>query len=196
MKTIESVVLMILLMPLGLAAQAPESAPKPTAAAQVPDTATKPDVAAQDVAPKSDAATQAEKSATDPATVSTSASASASFSPLPGDATTSSVIPAANTELQLEIQEALRRDPSLLKCSVIVAASGEGIDLTGNAASSRERLAVWRLAESYARGTKVVNHITVNPQAGSPTPASHPDNAPPASNPAPSSASPGGHDWR
>jgi BON domain-containing protein len=184
MRRIE--LLLVLMTSLGLAAQVPETVPKTDAAAQVPDSAPKPDVARQDAAGHA-VAPPGQPTATEAASVSTSASAS--FSPLPADVSTPSAVPPANTELQSQIEEALRKDPALSKCSVIVAASADGIDLTGNAGSSRERLAAWRLAESYARGKKVENHIVVNGQGGGQAPpASRPDNATPAANPAPSTA--------
>jgi hypothetical protein len=189
MRRIESVLLLVLMAMLGLAAQvkAPESAPKTDAAAQVRDSAPKPDVARQDAADH-DVAPPAQQTAAEAASVSTSASAS--FSPLPADVPTPSAVPPANTKMQSQIQEALRKDPLLSQCSVIVAASADGFDLTGNAGSSRERLAAWRLAQSYAHGKKVENHIVVNGQGGGTAPpASHPDNAAPAPNPAPSTAS-------
>ena len=192
MKRIE-IILLMTLMAIGLAAQTPESAPK-TDAAQAPaaarTAAPNDGVAAQESPGADEQSPVAQKPETEAANVSTSASAS--FSSLPGDVPASKTIPAANTELQSQVQEALSKNPSLSKCTVVVSASVEGIELTGNAGSSRERLAAWRLAESYARGKKVENHIVVNGQGGAAPPAAHPETPAPASNPAPSgAASPG-----
>lgn len=194
MKRIE-IILLMTLAAIGLAAQTPENTPK-TDAAQTPAAVQSPaatpraGVAGQE-APGLDAQSPvAPKPEAEAANVSTSASAS--FSSLPGDVPASKTIPAANTELQSQVQEALSKNPSLSKCSLIVSASVEGIELTGNAASSRERLAAWRLAESYARGKKVENHIIVNGQGAPAPPAAHPETPAPASNPAASgTASPG-----
>lgn len=196
MKRIECVLLMISIMSLGVAAQTPKNVSGGEDASQSRENAkpeaAKPGVAKSEAVPQSDAdaaqpvADAAQPQIAEASTVSTSASAS--FSPLPPDALVANV-PAANVQLQSEIQEALSKDPALSKCGVVVSASAEGIDLTGSAGNSRERLAAWRLAESYARGKKVENHILVNGQGG-PAPANtHPENGTPASNPAPSAAS-------
>ncbi len=194
MRRIESVLLLVVMASLGLAAQAPESAPKTDDAAQVRESAPKPDAARQNAAGH-DVVPPVQQTAAEAASVSTSASAS--FSPLPTDVSTPTAVPPANSELQSQIQEALSRDPALSKCSVIVAASADGIDLTGNAGSSRERLAAWRLAESYARGMKVANHIVVNGSDGKPAPAARHDTPAPATNPPPATAaSPGSQNNR
>lgn len=186
MKRIEFVLLMISMMSLGVAAQTPKNASGGEDTPQARENA-KPEAGPQsDAGAAQPVVDAAQPQIAEASTVSTSASAS--FSPLPPDAPVANV-PAANVELQSEIQEALSKDPALSKCGVVVSASAEGIDLTGNAGSSRERLAAWRLAESYARGKKVENHILVKGQGG-PAPANaHPENGTPASNPAPSAAS-------
>lgn len=186
---------MWLLASLGLLAQTPDSAAKTDVAAPAPDTPAKPDVAPQDAVRAFDLAIPAEpKPADQAAPVSTSTSASALFNPVPEDALAPAPVPAANIELQSQVQEALGKDSSLSKSSVVVTASAEGIDLTGSAGSSRERLAAWRLAESYARGKRVENHIVVNVQGG-PAPAAH-ENTTPAHSPPPTPSLPGIQDNR
>jgi BON domain len=182
MKRIECVLLMVSMMSLGLAAQAPKSRTDGEAAGPA-----KPEVA-QQTGGEQDSESTAQQKTTEAAAVSTSMSASASFSPLAADASTPSVS-RADTELQAQIQQALSKDPMLSKCSVVVSASPDAIDLTGNAGTSRERLAAWRLAESYARGKKVENHIVVNGQGTQATAPSRPENGASSSHPAPSIAS-------
>jgi hypothetical protein len=185
----EGLLAMILMTSLGMAAQSPENGQNVTPAAPVHDSAAQPVVAAEAAtrvdlkAPAPDAVNQA-------ATVSTSASAS--FSPLPPDASAPTAVSPLYAELQSQIQEALKKDPSLSKCALMVAASAEGIDLSGNAGSSRERLAAWRLAQSYARGRKVENHIVVSRDGVNAPPAAHPENPAPAAGSTPSTpVSPG-----
>jgi len=65
------------------------------------------------------------------------------------------------TELESQIQNALGKDPTLIHDSVRVAVSEEAVELTGNVATSRERLTATRIAQSYAGSKRVVSRITV-----------------------------------
>jgi hypothetical protein len=84
--------------------------------------------------------------------------------------------------LQIQIQDALSREPTLSNGSIKVTALAEGIELSGSVASGRERLNAARIAQSYARGKKVLNHIVVSghstpvPSGPDETNASHPAN--------------------
>src|SRR5262249_8428718 len=69
--------------------------------------------------------------------------------------------PVPDTELQNQVQNALRKIPELRNVSLHVAALPDGLELTGNVASGRERQAAVRIAQSYARGRKVVDHLVV-----------------------------------
>ena len=64
-------------------------------------------------------------------------------------------------ELESQIQNALGKDPTLIRDSVRVAVSEEAVELTGNVATSRERLTATRIAQSYAGSKRVVSRITV-----------------------------------
>jgi len=176
---------MVSMISLGACAQAPKSAADQEAAPQTQQNAPAPELASQDRADQSPASAAQPKIAE---ATAVSTSLSASFSPLPADASAADV-PAANFELQSQIQEALSKDPTLSKCSVVVTASAEGIDLTGNAGNSGERLAAWRLAESYARGKRVENHIVVGGKGASASSPSHPEHTAPASHAARSTGS-------
>lgn len=59
------------------------------------------------------------------------------------------------------IQEALGKDPIFHANRLKAAVSGDGIELSGDVASGRDRLNAERIAQSYAQGRKVVNHIVV-----------------------------------
>jgi osmotically-inducible protein OsmY len=72
--------------------------------------------------------------------------------------------------LQMQIQNALSREPTLSKSRVKVTALAEGIELSGSVANGRERLNAARIAQSYARGRKVLNHILVSGHGTPPIP--------------------------
>jgi osmotically-inducible protein OsmY len=65
------------------------------------------------------------------------------------------------TALESQIQNALGKDPTLIHDKVRVAVSEEAVELTGNVATSRERLTATRIAQSYAGSKRVVSRITV-----------------------------------
>ena len=77
---------------------------------------------------------------------------------------------AVNTELRTLIQDAMGKQSSLAGSTINVSVSGEGIELSGNVSSNRERLTAARLAHSYAAGRKVINHIVITERGGSPQP--------------------------
>jgi osmotically-inducible protein OsmY len=74
--------------------------------------------------------------------------------------------------LESQIQNALGKDPTLIHDSVRVAVSEGAVELTGNVATSRERLTATRIAQSYAGSKPVVSRITVaaGPQESGPPP--------------------------
>ena len=77
---------------------------------------------------------------------------------------------AVNTGLRTLIQDAMGKQPSLAGSTINVSVTGEGIELSGNVSSSRERLTAARLAHSYAAGRRVINHIVITERGGSPQP--------------------------
>lgn len=78
---------------------------------------------------------------------------------------------ASNTELQAQVQNALGKVPELSNDSLRVAALSDGLEITGSVVTGRERVAAIRIAESYARGRKVVDHIVVNGRNPAPSEA-------------------------
>ena len=73
---------------------------------------------------------------------------------------------AANSGLQTLIQDAMGKQPSLSGSTINVSVTGAGIELSGNVASSRERLTAARLAHSYAGSRKVISHIVITERGG------------------------------
>lgn len=67
----------------------------------------------------------------------------------------------ANLELQDRVQEALGKVPELSNDKLRVSAGEDGLELSGTVASGKERQAAIRIAQSFARGKKVVDHIVV-----------------------------------
>lgn len=70
--------------------------------------------------------------------------------------------PLSTNELQTQIQEALSKVPELSNDTLRVAALSDGLEITGNVVTGRERVAAIRIAQSYARGRKIVDHIVVS----------------------------------
>ncbi len=95
-----------------------------------------------------------------PSAADTSAAASESSGSMVG----------GDAALQIQIQDALSREPTLRNGSVKVTALAEGIELSGSVANGRERLNAARIAQSYARGKKVLNHIVVSGHSAPPVP--------------------------
>lgn len=69
---------------------------------------------------------------------------------------------AANLELQDQVQEALSKVPELSNDKLRVNAAEDGLEVSGTVANGKERQAAIRIAQSFARGKKVVDHIVVN----------------------------------
>ncbi|HLW53872.1 MAG TPA: BON domain-containing protein [Candidatus Angelobacter sp.] len=95
-------------------------------------------------------------------------------SPSPVAANDTSDVPqtTANVELQNQVQDALSRVPELSSDSLHVAALPGGLELTGTVVTGRERQAAVRIAQSFARGGKVVDHIVVSGRSAPATDAS------------------------
>jgi hypothetical protein len=79
-----------------------------------------------------------------------------------------------STTLQNQIQTALKNEPTLANDNISVNVTDNAIDLSGTAASRKERMTARRIALSYANNRKVQDHITVAGAAGAPA-ATQPD---------------------
>jgi osmotically-inducible protein OsmY len=89
---------------------------------------------------------------------------------------------APDTQLQMQVQDAISKVPELSNDSVRVMALPDGLELSGSVVTGRERQAAVRIAQSYARGRKVVDHIVVSGRNNLPADnpkASHQANAQP-----------------
>ena len=85
-----------------------------------------------------------------------------------------------NADLQMQIQTALQKEPTLASDNVNVAIADDTITLTGNVASSKEKLTATRIAQSYAGNKKVVSHLVISGHGSEPAkPGSTPDHEKP-----------------
>jgi osmotically-inducible protein OsmY len=64
-------------------------------------------------------------------------------------------------DLQAQIQNALKNEPTLSNESVRVAVSDDQIDLSGAVATAKEKLTAKRIVQSYAGNRKVKDHLTL-----------------------------------
>src|SRR5579859_1330265 len=74
-----------------------------------------------------------------------------------------------NADLQMQIQTALQKEPTLASDSMTVAVADDTITLTGNVASSKEKQTATRIAQSYAGNKKVISHLTIAGHGSYPT---------------------------
>lgn len=79
-----------------------------------------------------------------------------------------------DSALQSQVQDAIDRDPVFSRDGLKVAATTDGIELSGDVATGRDRVNAGRIAQSYARGKKVVNNIVVKGHSAAPNPPENP----------------------
>lgn len=85
---------------------------------------------------------------------------------------------AIDSALQTQIQDAFDKDPIFSRGGLKATVLEDGIELSGDVASGRDRQNAARIAQSYARGKKVLNHVVV--KGHSAQPGSTPPQDPPA----------------
>lgn len=73
-----------------------------------------------------------------------------------------------SSDMQSKIQAAFQQDPAL--ANVTVNASGNTVELSGTAASKKDRKKAVKLARENANGAKVVDNIQVGGGSNSTTP--------------------------
>jgi osmotically-inducible protein OsmY len=74
----------------------------------------------------------------------------------------SSATATSSTDVQGQIQSALKNDPSLSNATITVSVTDDAVDLTGTVASSDEKRAARKIAKSYAGNRKIKDHLTVS----------------------------------
>lgn len=94
-------------------------------------------------------------------------------------------------DLQAQIQNALKNEPTLANDNINVSVTDNEIELSGTVPNGKAKLTAKRIAQSYAGNRKVKEHLTVsggqdnvsNPVHNNENPASNPDsNSKPAGN--------------
>jgi osmotically-inducible protein OsmY len=84
-------------------------------------------------------------------------------------------------DLQAQIQNALKNEPTLMHDRVNVSVSEEQIDVSGSVATAKEKLTAQRIVQSYAENRKVNDHVTVSGHKSGTSPAPNAGN--PAASP-------------
>ncbi len=90
---------------------------------------------------------------------------------------------AAGGDIQMQIQNALQKEPTLSNDNINVSVSDDAIELNGTVASGKEKQTAKRIAQSYAGNRKVKDHLTVSGQGANDN--KNPDSStstPPSSN--------------
>jgi osmotically-inducible protein OsmY len=87
----------------------------------------------------------------------------------------------SDDQLQQQIQAALKNEPTLANDNINVSVTASSIELSGAAATGKEKQTAKRIVDSYAGNRKVVNHITVggvsSGMGSKSTPSSNPPSA-------------------
>ncbi len=77
-----------------------------------------------------------------------------------------------NGTLQNQIQVAIKNEPTLSADAIVVTVTDNAIDLSGTAATRKEKQTAKRIAQSYANNRKVQDHITVSSSGSNSMPQS------------------------
>lgn len=72
--------------------------------------------------------------------------------------------PSTGGELQGQIQNALKNEPTLANDAINVSVSDSEIELAGTVATGKEKLTARRIVQSFAGNRKVKDHLTVGGQ--------------------------------
>ena len=68
----------------------------------------------------------------------------------------------AGTDIQGQVENALKNEPTLSNDSITVSVTDDTINLSGTVASGKEKQTAKRIAQSYAGNRKVKEHLTVS----------------------------------
>lgn len=95
----------------------------------------------------------------------------------------------SSSDLQAQLQNALKNEPTLANDNINVSVTDTEIDLSGAVANGKAKLTAKRIAQSYAGNRKVKEHLTVGGQDNVSNPVHNHEN--PASNPDSNTKPPG-----
>ena len=89
----------------------------------------------------------------------------------------------AGTDIQGQVENALKNEPTLSNDSITVSVTDDTINLSGTVASGKEKQTAKRIAQSYAGNRKVKEHLTVSGKGNNSMGTSDRDRGTGASNP-------------
>lgn len=69
---------------------------------------------------------------------------------------------ASSSEMQTQIQNALKNEPTLANNAVTVAVSDDEISISGVVATAKEKLTAQRIVQSYAGNRRVKDHLRIS----------------------------------
>ncbi len=94
-------------------------------------------------------------------TLPQSSAPGATAAPAPGTAPAPGAPGDISTDLQKQVQTALKHEPTLANDNINAVVAGDTIDLSGTVNSGKERQTALRIAQSFAGNRRVVDHLTV-----------------------------------
>src|SRR5947209_6443140 len=68
----------------------------------------------------------------------------------------------SGTDVQGQIQDALKKDPTLSNANITVSVTDDAVELNGTVASNDEKKAAKKIAKSYAGNRKIKDSLTVS----------------------------------
>lgn len=136
--------------------------------------------------------TEAQSSTGTESATGTQSAVGATAPPATGNATTVGAVGASaeGTDLQPQIENALRSEPTLANARVTVTVTGDTIELSGSVPTGKEKTTAKRIAQSFAGNRRVVDRITVSgrgvgPNGSTPSASTPPSGKQPSASPDP-----------
>jgi osmotically-inducible protein OsmY len=136
------------------------SATGTTSTPQAPATSTT-GAASTTTSPQSSATGTAGASAAPSSTLPQSSAAGTTGATAAGTAPAPGTPGDIGSDLQKQIDTALKHEPTLANDNINAVVAGDTIDLSGSVASGKERQTALRIAQSFAGNRRVVDHLTV-----------------------------------
>jgi len=82
----------------------------------------------------------------------------------------SGIAAVSDSDLEVQIQNALNKEPTLTGDSTHVKVAADSIELDGNVGTNKEKTTATRIVQSYAGSRKLVNRLTVGNRGSGVTP--------------------------
>ena len=74
----------------------------------------------------------------------------------------SSATATSGTDVQAQIQDALKKDPALSNANITISVTDDAVELNGTVASNDDKKAAKKIAKSYAGNRKIKDSLTVS----------------------------------